>query len=65
MKSFGSGLSGKYSVCLYIVVYFLLQHWEALFKDEVFWQWLVRWVQCLVYTVYNCEFLITALGSIF
>ena len=38
MRCFGSGLSGGYSVWykLYIVVNFLLQHWEAVFKDEVF-----------------------------
>ena len=44
MRCFGSGLSGEYSIWykLYIVVNFLLQHWEALFKDEVFWQWVVR-----------------------
>ena len=38
MRCFRSGLSGEYSIwCkLYIVVNFLLQHWEALFKDEVF-----------------------------
>ena len=26
----------------FVVVSFLLQRWEALFKDEVFWQWIVR-----------------------
>ena len=44
MRCLGSGLSGEYGVWyeLYIVVNFLLQHWEALFKDEVFRQWVVR-----------------------
>ena len=50
MRCFDSGLSGEYSVWykLYIVVNFLLQHWEALVKDEVFLRWIVRWIQYLV-----------------
>ena len=63
MRCFDSGLSGNYSVWyhLYIIVDFLLQHWEALFKDEMFCQWVVRQIQYLASSVYNCEFLIAAL----